>query len=880
MTPKKSPLPRWPLAIAAMVVVPGLAVLLTMLVKDRVAPSAPGAPSASATAGPRGAAALPLADRPRAGVSGRVLDAAGAPVPAATVCAFVSPTVGTTTQQIATPRCAVGDANGAYTLADLPSRTTFSLSAGAPSFPPQIHGGESGDGTLRLAEGELRAGVDFRLRGGGVLVRGRVADATGGVVPGAAVVSEAGEATGRAVVTTDAKGEFSIWVGPGTVMLGATASGYAPGRARGPAPGHFFSIYLVPGATLVGRAVIAGTDTAVPSAKIEAIQVEGGGTRASAPTDSDGRFRVEGLTPGRYRIEATAEGREGYSRSSITLGMGETSPETIVELDPAYVVKGSVVVKGGEACKKGLVTITDGKQNEFSQGTIEPDGTVRMPSVIPGKYKVEVDCEGHFARDDYPEILVQDRDVPPQTWEVEAGASVRVAVVDPTGKAVPEATVSAFSSGERDSSGASIDHPEPDGTFLVRGLKAGTFRVSVRTPDGAHGEQEDVIVDGRREERVKIELPLSGAIEGVVEDLDHRPVANVTVMAAGPRRQAVRTLDDGTFVLAGLPTGDYTLSPQDPTRGRTTEGDEPKREPVKVSLTAPGRARATLTLDKRLGSISGRVVDADGQPIIDAFIEYGRAQGPGVPRRGGGGAPVVTDTEGRFTIEGLLEGEYGLRAYRKGGGEGTAEHVKVGTRGVTLRIGLGAAIAGTLSSPKGPVERFQLRVRDKKTGFMRDEMFFHAKGTFALRDLPPGTYDVVAETPEGTATAEVTVAEGEQKAGVSLTMAMRGTVDGRIVAADGSGPVAGLRVSVVGDGNVSPMNDYDAPGAVTDRDGRFHLEDVLGGKWTLSFGPVDPEATAFEMSTQSVELSTSGATDLGVLKAEKRAPQPENVGIN
>lgn len=880
MTPKKKPLPRWPLAIAAMVVVPGIIALLTLLVRDRVATRGSDAPSVSGTVAAHGTAPLPVADRPRAGISGRVLDTTGAAVPAATICAFVSPTATTTTTQVRTPRCAASDASGAYSLGDLPSGTTLALSAAAPSFPPQAFVGVGGDGTLRLREGEQRAGVDFALRGGGVQVKGRVADATGGVVPGALVMSEGDEAAGRAMATTDEKGEFTLWSTAGSVTLGASATGYAPGRARGPAPGHFFSIYLVPGAVLVGRAVVAGTDKAVVAARVEAIQVEGGSVRSSTSTDGDGRFRVEGLTPGRYRIEATAEGREGYSRSSITLGMGETSPDTLVELDPAYVVKGTVVAKGGEPCKKGQVTITDSKQNEFSQGTIEPDGTVRMASVIPGTYAVEVDCEGHFSRDDYAKIAVVDRDVAPQLWEVESGASVRVAVVDPSGKPVPDATVSAFTTSEGSNSGGSADHPEADGTFVVRGLKAGTFRVVVRTAEGAQGEQEDVVVDGRREERVKIELPLAGAIEGVVEDVDHHPVANVTVIAAGPRRQAARTLDDGTFVIAGIPSGDYTVAPQDPTRARGSEDDERKREPTKISVTAPGRARTTLTLDKRLGTITGRVVDADGQPITDAFIEHGRTQGPGVPRRGGGSAaPVVTDTEGRFTIEGLLDGEYGLRAYRKGGGEGVAERVKVGTRGVTLRIGLGASIAGTLTSPKGNVERFSLRVRDQKTAFMREEMFFHAKGTFSLRDLPPGTYQIVAETPEGTATTEVTIAEGEQKTGIALTMAMRGTVDGRIVAADGSGPVAGLRVSVIGDGNVSPMNDYDAPGSVTDRDGRFHLEDVLSGKWTLNAGPVGGDLD-LEPMTVPVVVSDSGKTDLGVVQVTKRAPQTGEVGVN
>src|SRR5277367_128877 len=130
-----------------------------------------------------------------------------------------------------------------------------------------------------------------------VPLEGSVDDVTGGAVAGALVVST--EGADRAVGTSDAKGKFTLWVEPGQARVGATAPGYAPGWARGPAPGHFFKIHLVPGATLVGRAVIAGSETPVTGVMIEGIPVEGSGTRASTRTNDEGRFQIDGLSPGR-----------------------------------------------------------------------------------------------------------------------------------------------------------------------------------------------------------------------------------------------------------------------------------------------------------------------------------------------------------------------------------------------------------------------------------------------------------------------------------------------------------------------------------------------------------------------------------------------------
>lgn len=872
MSPKKaaSSSARWPLAVGVLVVAAALAwLVIPWLRRGAPAPaSAPGAPSAAARA-PRAPRPVVVAARPRAGIAGHVLDAAAKPVAAASVCAWARPGGGLVTPQTQAPRCAQTDAAGAYAIHDLFPATPLTLSAGATGFAPQGYRPPGGDDHLRLADGEQRAGVDFVLRSRGVRLVGSVNDITGGAVAGALVVSEDGPA--RAVGTSDARGEFALWVEPGPVRVEATASGYAPGWATGPAPGHIFKIHLVPGATLVGRAVLAGGETPVADAVIEGIQVEGGINRASARTDEQGRFRIDGLMPGRYRVEATSEGREGYSRSSVTLGMGETSAEVLVELDPAYLVRGRVIDKAtGEPCPGGQVTITDAKQAEFSQAPIEPDGWARMASVIPGTYRVEVSCKDHVERDDYPTITIKDRDAPPLTWEVDKGASVRVEVVDGQGRPVTKGTVWAFGT-EPGASSSSVDRAELDGTFLLAGLKPGGYNLAVHAASGGRAGKEFTASLGR-EERVRIELPAAGVIDGVVEDEAHRPVPNVQVLASGPRHASARSLDDGTFSLTGLPSGEYAVRASDGSARRfVAEGDEARV--VKVSVAAPDHVTVKVTIQGRTGVIEGRVTDSADKPVTDAFIDFVlSAGGTGVPRYlGSNRVPVITDTDGHFMIDGLAEGEYNLRAYRKGGGEANADHVKVGTRDLGLKLGEGASISGTLTAGGAPVERFMLSARELKTSFDRRELFFHAGGAFSLRDLPAGTYQVEAETPTGTVTAEVTLAEGEQKGGIALALTLRGEVDGRVVDLESGAPLAGMRLSVEGNSRVSLMTGDDRNNK-SGADGRFHLEGVLAGHWTLTVSSSDP---SFEPLSVPIEVQDGGGvSDVGTLRVPHRqAPE-------
>lgn len=844
-----------------------------------------GAPSSRPIAR-RSPAPPAITTRPRAGISGRVLDPEKSPLSGANVCAWPARSIAAVQAGLPTavseiPRCAITDATGAYTLDGLLPATLLDVSAIANGFPPQGFRDDKGE-RIRLGDSEQRAGVDFVMRAGAVKLRGRVDDLTGGGVAGALVVTD-GHDGARSMATSDSKGDFTLWVDPGRVEVLATATGYAPGHAVGPAPDHFFAIHLVPGATLVGHAVIATTETPVVGAMIEAIQVEGGNVRASTQTLEGGKFKIEGLIPGRYRIEATSEGREGYSHSSVTLGMGETSADVLVELDPAYIVRGRVVDKtSGEPCTAGRVTITDDKQNEYSLANIEPDGWARMASVIPGNYKVEVECKGSVFRDDFPRIVITDRDAPDQTWQVEKGARLRVLLVDSRGKPVRGAHVTADRirdendpppSGMQFRRGGLASQPEPDGSFLVTGLTPGRHRVIARTDEHVHAMKEAQVL-AESEEKITIEIPISGTIEGVVEDSDHRPVGDITVQASGPGHAVARTLDDGTFRLSGLESGSYVVRAVDMMGGSDDESDDPKRaggSTAKVTVNAPDSAKVKLQVARRDGKIEGRVVDAKGAPVTDAFIDVTKSEGNGPPNFmfDPSQAPVITDTEGRFKIDRLAAGEYYLRAYRNGGGEGHVDHVKVGTTNLELRLSEGGSISGSLTSRGAPVERFTMDVVESTIQFNREELFFHAGGAFFLRDLPAGTYKVTADTPLGSASTEVTLADGEQKTGIALTLMLNATVEGQVVDAETGRPVAGVWVNFGEHGGVP-----------TDKDGRFHREDIPGGSHTVQI----EGSREYVETTLNAEVNQDGATtQLGEIKLNRRKhtdDEPNEPGDN
>ena len=716
-------------------------------------PRAAGAPGA-----PDGIEAIA-----RAELRGRVLELGGAPIPDATVCAMFERVKA---EPARSPMCATTNASGAWELLAVEAGRAMKLGATAQGHRPQTWVGKDGSNTLRLVADEHKDNLDLLLTPGGVAVRGRVKDALGGVVPGALIAVTPHEGGASIPTTTDAKGEFVAWVAPGMVRVHATAPGYTETSASGHAPEHRFELALLPGSAIVGRAIERLTSAPVANAQIEAIATDQPG-RKSARTAEDGSFRIEGLAPGKYRLEGLAPGLSGYARATVLVGVADTSHETIVELERSPPVNALVIESDTHApCTGGEVTLHDKRVGEYALGTIEPDGAVHFTAVLPGTYAVDVACDDHARKPKYPTLTVGTKPIEALVWEVDRGSDARGFVVDASGKAVANATVRADPA---EGFGRASTQTDAQGAFVLHGLPAGKYSIIGSHETAGAEAQQPLEVDGKRAASdVRLELGKGGKVSGTIVDQDNRPLASVTVNLSGATYTRVETRDDGSFVATNLAPGSYrmTLS-AGPMRLRVV-GDKPEDtvEVVQLSLPLGGEVKKALVVERRAGFIEGTVVDARGEGLPDFFVDASRTDRPQKGQRRGTTAAygvndgrVITDARGHFRIEALATGEYTVRAYRQSGVTSSTKGVTTGATDVKVQMSAPGAITGTLKVERGAVpERFNARISGP---VHRSEPFFHTTGAFALSELPPGTYEVEVDAPEGTGTGTVTLALGE-----------------------------------------------------------------------------------------------------------------------
>ena len=138
--------------------------------------------------------------------------------------------------------------------------------------------------------------------------------------------------------------------------------------------------------------------------------------------------------------------------------------------------------------------------------------------------------------------------------------------------------------------------------------------------------------------------------------------------------------------------GDYRVTARrgwaDELRKPGTNDDAEQGE--KVTVAVGKTVDVKLVVEAQSGTIKGTVVDTDGPAGLRCVhLERARVRcrrrdelGAHATRGWGWGdtdKPVLTSTDGTFTVTKLAPGKYTLRAYRKGGGEAIAEHVAVGT---------------------------------------------------------------------------------------------------------------------------------------------------------------------------------------------------------
>src|SRR6188472_617653 len=110
-------------------------------------------------------------------------------------------------------------------------------------------------------------------------------------------------------------------------------------------------------ASIAGFVVKLGTNEPLSKAVVTLNSTEGRGQMYSASTSSDGRFLLDKIPPGKYRLAANRSGYVRYEFGArgpgrrgreITIGAGQKMTQIMMPLGPAATITGRVFDRDGE----------------------------------------------------------------------------------------------------------------------------------------------------------------------------------------------------------------------------------------------------------------------------------------------------------------------------------------------------------------------------------------------------------------------------------------------------------------------------------------------------------------------------------------------------
>lgn len=563
---------------------------------------------------------------------------------------------------------------------------------------------------LELAEGERREGVTLRLAPGLSLAL-RVVDPAGRPVEGARVLL-IGRGPGGAR-STDAEGRLELaGVEQPELTLSIEAQGFVPlhTTVRVPEEPEAPPVELVlrRGATLVGTVLRKSDGSPVDEGFVlaEPLVHDGSMNLIMGGDDGrvrEGRFRLSGVAPGRYRLrvmsqrlaEATREVEVAPGTELLDVGqltLGELGAIAVTVLDPdgnpaegAEVQLGLRILGGGG----GAMTVVRAvhveseteDEDEDADGADEPPafrglghsartdaaGKARLQAVQPGKASVQAVKDG-FAPAYSEELVVpEDGSVVETTLRLARGARVVGRVRGPAGAAQPGAQVLLLRQGQPVPSGQVA--ADDQGAFAFERVAPGRYRLALasgRMPGASEAPPEWFeVADGATVTRELAATPRA-RLEGTVRDAAGAPLAGVRAMAgpllpAGLGGQGARvgfaeaeaqTDAAGRFVLEGLSAGrerGITLSPPEGPP-ETFRLDLPEQGTLRRDYQLGGSA-GQATLVARVGAPEGR--PAAGEPVTLESLDPER---PLVRRE------VATGADGAARFEGLAPGRYAVSA--------------------------------------------------------------------------------------------------------------------------------------------------------------------------------------------------------------------------
>lgn len=636
-------------------------------------------------------------------------------------------------------------------------------------------------------------------------------------------------ASDKTPATSDARGR-AVWehLSPGTYDIAIEAKGFAPLRLPGVVVAHpkppatavdFGGVRLSPGAVLDGVVVsLAGEPLAKVELRSSNKDLNG---EPEAITDTDGKFRLEDLTPGKP-VDLLAQ-RPGWSDTRVRRVTVPAETPVRVVMAPRVLVRGRVLDADAKPLPGADVGLEDGREGgpvirreAYSSVRSGSAGEFEFADVSAGTYVLVASLAGFQNTEQEGLQVLPGKDLEGLEVVLRPASVVFGTVYGAQGVPLPETHVSV--AGERGAV-APFDLTDGDGRYWLTSVAPGHQTIAARSHENRRTARELEVKAGENE----LDLQFKGGsdVSGSVLDEHNAPLA-------GARVQLSSTSSGGEFRFAGSdPDGRFTMSDVRDGEYRLVASLDGYASASLPAFTVAGVSVGGLELRLAKGArITGELRGLDLNQLTSLQVLANRVGGPPAMLLG------AVDPTGHYLVDHVTSGEWSVAASIPGGRR-TSGRVTVPdplTDSVLdLDFGKGLVLSGHVLRGGAPlVDASAYLIGQSVTG--RASTDTDADGRFRLEGIETGSY-VLSVFGPGSAWSDSIQMDDNRDIEIAIGA---GSVHGRAVDAEDASPLAGATLTLESAApDVSRMNNLFGVSATTDSRGLFRMADVSAGAWTL-----------------------------------------------
>lgn len=601
--------------------------------------------------------------------------------------------------------------------------------------------------------------------------------------------------------STDANGTYSFsGVGEGSYTLTSSVANYATqAQAVTVSPGansqRDIGLAPLPG-SIAGTVSDAQTRAPLPSATVSY-------SAGSSTSMSSGGYSLTNVTEGTYTVTASASGYSSLSQS-ISVGPGAAVIHDFALAPLPGGITGTVTDSltgkpiGSASVSTGNVTATSAS-----------NGSYTLSNLTEGSYTVTASVAG------YQSVSVSATVNPGVTTQQALALTPLPGSVLGT---VSDSTTTLAISGATVSINNGTTTTDANGAYNLANLTEGSYSLTISASGYFTQTQSVTVQPGSATRRDVALVPLTGTIGGIVADsVTGLPVAGARLSTGSSSAVSDTT---GSYLIADLPPGPYLLTTS--ATGYTTQSQT-------VNVSSGARTSVNLSLAPLPGTITGIVRDATtSATLAGATVAYS-------------GGSTITDSTGRYSLTGVIEGSYSLSASLANYQPATSQ-VTVGPGATTAQDAALAPVPGTITGVVTGADTAKPIGASVTAGSVTAST--DASGSYSVTGLPEGAVTLSASAPGyATQTMSIAVGPGAVVHQDLVLLALPGNLTGTVT--DGLTGQAVTGATVATGSNSS----------LTGTTGGYALTNLTAGSYQVSV-----TAGGFQPQQQTIVISRGATT--------------------